>query len=371
MRRDDGAISGVLFTLLDVTELAEAERETQRLRGVVQALDHRSSFEAAVRRFDADLGAMLESIGAGSFDEMNARRTLHTAKGDFGQFKLHELATLIHRVEEARLLGAGEIQSVRSLLRATLEANSSVWKIYLHAVDPTHTITESDLRALEEEFASARTIEEARTLFARICDRVRQRSIREILGPLEESCRDHAARSGKRVQVVASGLEIRAPVRLERALGTIGHLTRNAVDHALELPAERGEKAELGTIGFNAKRERDALVIEISDDGRGIDAARVTARALACGALSQERASHLTLEEAIALIFLDGVSTTESASETSGRGVGLAAVKKAIVDAGGTILVETVRGRGTRFVLRFPTTPAETIRVDGAPDRCG
>jgi ABC-type transport system substrate-binding protein/signal transduction histidine kinase len=353
-RADDGQVSGVLFTLLDVTELAEAEREAERLGGVVHVLAFRSSFEAFVRRLDADLASTLDSLSAGTFDEVNVRRMLHTAKGDFGQYKLRELATLIHDVEDAEPIRAVEIQRVRTSLRETLEANAAVWNIRLEAIDPSYALAESGLRALEDSLAGAQTLEEARALFAETFERLRQRSVGEIVGPIEESCQNHAARVGKRVQLVASGLDRRAPPRLERALGTLAHLARNAIDHALESPGERGEKAEIGTIGIAVREEHGALVLEISDDGRGIDCARVAAGAVAAGALTQERADRLTAEERIDLIFLDGLSTCDSVSESSGRGVGMAAVKEAVVDAGGTLVVETVCGRGTRFVMRLP-----------------
>jgi peptide/nickel transport system substrate-binding protein len=356
---DDGSICGALFTLLDVTELCAAEVEAERLRGVVHVLGFLPSFETAVRRLDADLGAMLGSFATGSFDELNARRVLHTAKGDLGQFKLHTLAKLIHRVEDARPLGVEELQSVRTLLRETLEANVSVWNVRLETVDLTYTVTESTLRALVDQLRSAKTVEEARAIVDESALRIQQKRLGEIVGPIEESCHDHAARVGKQVQLVTSGFDLRIPLRLERVLGTVSHLVRNAIDHALELPEDRGEKCEVGTIGISAKEEADALVIEISDDGRGIDGREVAARAVATGAITEARANALTAEEAVALIFLDGVSTSESVSETSGRGVGMAAVKKAVSDAGGTLAVETVPGRGTRFAIRIPVTDGE------------
>jgi two-component system, chemotaxis family, sensor kinase CheA len=179
-------------------------------------------------------------------------------------------------------------------------------------------------------------------------------AIAEVIGPIEDSCRNHAARVGKAVRVVTSGLDLRVPARLERALGTIAHLTRNAIDHALEAPEDRGDKTETGTIAIAVRADPEALVIEVSDDGRGIDAARVTARAVATTAISRERADRLTRAEAIELVFLDGVSTSASVSETSGRGVGMAAVKQMVVEAGGTIALDTELGRGTRVVMRLP-----------------
>jgi ABC-type transport system substrate-binding protein/signal transduction histidine kinase len=359
--RSNGAVSGVLFTLLDVTDLAQAEREAERLRGVVHVLGFRSSFEAVVRRFDADLGAMLAALQEGRFDPVEARRLLHTAKGDFGQFKLDDLAASIHRVEDARPLGAPDLTCLRTLLRDTLDANEPLWNIQLESSDPAYSIHESTLAAMESLFARASSLEEARALFLQTCERVRRKPIGELLGPLERSCQDHAARVGKRVRMASSGLETLAPLRLERALGTIVHLARNAIDHALEPPEERGNKPEVGQFGISAREERGALLVEVFDDGRGIDAARVVERAEAAGLIPATSPAGVSRESALELIFQDGVSTSDAVTETSGRGVGLAAVKHEVEAAGGTLSVKTVLGLGTRFVMRFPMTPGERL----------
>jgi two-component system chemotaxis sensor kinase CheA len=159
---------------------------------------------------------------------------------------------------------------------------------------------------------------------------------------------------------------LRAPLRLERVFSTVVHLMRNAIDHGLERPEERPGKWEFGTIGISAREDGGDLVLEVFDDGRGIDAERVVARAVASRTLSPERAERLTPEEALDLIFLDGVSTSDAVTETSGRGVGLAAVKAAVLEAGGTLVVQSQRGRGTRFVMRFPDASSEDLPKERA-----
>jgi ABC-type transport system substrate-binding protein/signal transduction histidine kinase len=370
MRAAPDTVTGVLFTLLDVTELAQAEHEAEQLRGVVHVLGFRSSFEAVVRRFDHDLGAMLATIQSERFDELAARHTLHTAKGDFGQFQLNELRATIHRIEDARPLGEPELRRVRTQLRDLLDANEPLWRIRLDSSDAAYSIHESTLQAMEGIFERASSLEEARTLFAQACERVRRKPIGELVGPLDKSCQDHALRVGKQLRVSTSGLELRAPLRLERALGTIVHLARNAVDHALELPDERSGKPEAGLLGITVREEHGALLVEVFDDGRGIDVPRVLEQAVAAGAISAAAAAQLSQADAIDLIFLDGVSTSEQVTETSGRGVGLAAVKHAVYGAGGTLAVETVRGLGTRFSMCFPMTEGERLHaIEAHPSR--
>ena len=106
------------------------------------------------------------------------------------------------------------------------------------------------------------------------------------------------------------------------------------------------------------KRLRDRVVLELEDDGRGMDPERLKAAAVARGALTAEAASRLTESEALLLCCLPGVSTARDVSDISGRGVGMDAVKRVVEGLGGTLEITSHRGRGTRFTLRLPLTVA-------------
>jgi two-component system chemotaxis sensor kinase CheA len=198
-------------------------------------------------------------------------------------------------------------------------------------------------------------VSEAQALFDEIADEIRQRPMLELAGPLRESAETHAIRSGKRVEVVLEGFERPVPTRLAPVLSTLVHLTRNAIDHGLEPPEERGDKKPVASLVLGASWEGSDLVIRIRDDGRGIDAKRLVERAIAAGVLTRDAAAKLSHADAIDLLFQDGVSTSETVTETSGRGVGMAAVKAAVVATGGSVRVETELGAGTTFTVRIPT----------------
>jgi ABC-type transport system substrate-binding protein/signal transduction histidine kinase len=355
IRDEDGGVSGVLFTLLDVTDLAQAEEETARLRGVMRVLAFRSSFADFVGGFDRDLTAFTANARAGALDAGEARRVLHTAKGVFAQFSLNDLARLIHALEDQPELSPADLERVHAALRALLARNASVWNIRLERRDASYTLSESALAAFRACLATARTLSEAQALFDEIADEIRQRPMLELAGPLRESAETHAIRSGKRVDVVLEGFERPVPTRLAPVLSTLVHLTRNAIDHGLEPPEQRGDKNPVPSLVLSASREGSDLVIRVRDDGRGIDAKRLVERAIAAGVLTRDAAAELSHAGAIDLLFQDGVSTSETVTETSGRGVGMAAVKAAVVAAGGSVRVETELGAGTTFTLRFPT----------------
>jgi two-component system chemotaxis sensor kinase CheA len=138
------------------------------------------------------------------------------------------------------------------------------------------------------------------------------------------------------------------------------HLLRNAVDHGLETKEERRNagKPEVGRIVTRAFHEGNQVVVEVSDDGRGIDVAAVKARAVVSGVISSQQADQMPEEEAFELVFTQGLSTAEEITQLSGRGIGAAAVKTVVEQLRGTLAVKSEAGRGTSFTLRLPLTLA-------------
>ena len=135
---------------------------------------------------------------------------------------------------------------------------------------------------------------------------------------------------------------------------------RNAVGHGIEPPDERARagKPVQGTLRLNAYHQGNQVVIEVSDDGHGIDAHKVRQRALSQGLVSAEQAARLTEAETLELIFRPGFSTAAEITELSGRGVGLDVVQSVLGRLKGTVQIETEAGRGTTFRLRLPLTLA-------------
>ncbi|HWP41660.1 MAG TPA: chemotaxis protein CheA [Blastocatellia bacterium] len=173
--------------------------------------------------------------------------------------------------------------------------------------------------------------------------------------------RELAAERGKQVDFITEGGETELDRTLVDALyEPLLHLLRNAVDHGLETEEERIAKGkqQAGRIRLSAYHEGNQVVVEIDDDGCGIDCSALKARAIESGAVSESEAEALTEEQALELIFLQGVSTAREVTWVSGRGIGMAAVKSAIERMRGTISVESRPGEGTRFIIRMPLTLA-------------
>jgi two-component system chemotaxis sensor kinase CheA len=140
----------------------------------------------------------------------------------------------------------------------------------------------------------------------------------------------------------------------------LAHLVRNAAGHGIESAAEReaAGKPSRGTIRLNAFHEGDQVVIEVSDDGRGLDRGKIVQRTIERGTLTREEASQLNDSEVLRLIFTPGLSTADQVTEISGRGVGLDVVENALEGLKGAIELESEPGKGTKFRLLVPLTLA-------------
>ncbi len=171
--------------------------------------------------------------------------------------------------------------------------------------------------------------------------------------------RDLASDLGKSIELTTAGADTELDRQvLELIKDPLTHMIRNAADHGLEAPADRlaAGKSAIGRISLSARHEGGAIVVEMADDGRGLPAERIRAKALSNGLISPTQAGAMTDAEARQLIFLPGFSTAEQVTSVSGRGVGMDVVRTNIEKIGGVIELTSVEGQGTRFVIRIPLT---------------
>lgn len=171
--------------------------------------------------------------------------------------------------------------------------------------------------------------------------------------------RDLAQDLDKSIDLVMTGQDTELDRQvLELIRDPLTHMIRNAADHGLETPAERlaAGKPETGRIDLQARHEGGAIVIEISDDGRGLAPARLRAKAVAAGVITAAQAEQMSDAEARELIFLPGLSTAAEVTSVSGRGVGMDVVRTNIEKIGGVIELSSVEGRGACFTIRIPLT---------------
>ena len=191
--------------------------------------------------------------------------------------------------------------------------------------------------------------------------KTRMQPIENVWNRFPRVVRDLAQLCGKTIKLEMEGGTTELDKTIIEAIGDpLTHLVRNSVDHGVEKPEQRlaAGKQAVGTLRLRAYHEGGRVNIEISDDGRGIDADRVKARALERGLITAERARLLATHEVHGLLFLPGFSTAEKVTNISGRGVGLDVVKSNIERLGGSVDIDSQQGVGTTFRIRIPLTLA-------------
>ncbi len=222
--------------------------------------------------------------------------------------------------------------------------------------------THNDLRSLLGDFDSILTRQ------GRVSSEVQDKLMRTRMVPLstivtrlQRAVRVVARKRNKMADLVIEGEHIELDKKvLEDIADPLLHLLRNSVDHGLE-PSDLRQvlgKPERGTIRLRAYYEGNQVIIQVIDDGAGIDANKIRAKALNAGYISETEASEIPDDDLYQLIFMPGFSTADEVTDISGRGVGMDAVKTSVNRLKGTINLSSTQGQGTRFTIRLPLTMA-------------
>lgn len=191
--------------------------------------------------------------------------------------------------------------------------------------------------------------------------KVRMVPIESVVNRFPRMIRDLSKKLNKEMELIMSGEDTELDRTVIDEIGDpLMHMLRNAADHGLEPTLERIQKgkSQVGTIRLNAYQDGNNVIIEVSDDGAGVDVEKVKASAIKKGHITEEQASYLSDKEAIDLLFKPAFSTAEKISDVSGRGVGLDVVKNKIEGLGGDVEVVSKLGEGTTFIVRLPLTLA-------------
>ena len=170
--------------------------------------------------------------------------------------------------------------------------------------------------------------------------------LESITGRLPRIVRDLSRKTDKKVMLQLTGAEVGIDrAVLEALTDPLVHLVRNAIDHGIE---------KEGIVTVSARREKDLVLVEVADDGKGMDADQLRQKAVARGLMTTPQANNLSDRDALMLVCKPGFSTAEAITETSGRGVGMDVVKAAVGNLGGTLEILSAPGQGTRFQMRLP-----------------
>lgn len=348
-----GGLVGVMVNISDRTAEELAKRASQERNELVAMTERFIADRSGFLEFYEEAREMIRGLETRSWaDGAECKRWLHTLKGNAMLFGLDMVGELCHELEH------GMIENGVVPTEEMLEPLLSRWSRLVRDLERLTAGREEGTIELDQETYRRHL---AHVLAGRPHDQlaaqVRTWSMESTATRLQriaEQTLKTAARMGKehvRVEVDDQGLYL-DPDRWGSFWQAFVHVIRNAVDHGVDSPDERSAsgKDDTATIAISTRLELDGFVVEIADDGKGIDRQRLRKRAA-------ERGLDLTSDddEVLQVLFLEGVSTREEATAFSGRGVGMAAVKEAAEALGGTIEVTSQVGRGTSFRFRFPT----------------
>ncbi len=346
----DGQVQSMLVVLTDITEeeaAREAEAQQQELMEIFSRfLADKTGFLEFFTEADQIVADIVGEAYGG--DVTLAKRWLHTLKGNAMIFGLQRLGTYVHEVE-SEVVDTGappgpeprrELERRWAALRGQLDRLVGTRSDGIQLTDDEYTHLMGAVHTASRE-ALARRIRAWKLEPTRVrLDRIRAQA-QGIAGRVNKP--------DVRIEIRTDDIRLAAP-RFQQFWCSFVHIIRNALDHGIEPLAERqaAGKEGPGTLTVSAYLERDDFVVEVADDGRGLDWDKVRRKAEGLGVAAD------TEEDLARAIFVDGLSTRDAATQMSGRGVGLAAVRQATEQLGGTIEVSSSRGEGTTFRFRFP-----------------
>jgi len=267
-----------------------------------------------------------------------------------------ETAAASTLVENILRVEAGRIDSVLNLV-GELIIGKSMLQQALHEFSKRYP-----KELLRGKFADAMAFQ-ARVLndLQRSVMKIRMVPVEQLFRRFPRMVRDVSRQCGREVDLALSGQDTDLDKGILDAIAEpLTHLVRNAISHGIESAAERRQlgKPDKGTIKLNAYHQGNQVIVEIADDGRGIDANKIRTKAIELGLTTPAEAARLTEAETLDFIFRPGFSTAEQVTEVSGRGVGMDVVQSVLRRLKATIHVETRPGQGTTFRLKLPLTLA-------------
>ncbi|MEO8180292.1 MAG: ATP-binding protein [Deltaproteobacteria bacterium] len=340
-------IERVLVVISDVTAQVEHQLLERSQRELVGLFERILVDRSGVEEFLSEAAGLVAALRVEP-DLLVQRRLLHTLKGNCAIYGLESYAELAHRIEsELVTCPTGLADQQRNVL-------VSGWKEAIRRVGKLLGGTHPDrieIERIELELLIERAQTDVPATLVRTLMDWGREPVQRRFERLGRQALGTARRLGKPApQLAIDGHGIRLdPVSLASFWSALVHVVQNAVDHGIEDAASRVAlgKPEAATIVLTAERDQGRLIISVGDDGKGIDWPRVKAKAASL------RLPCETRQDLIDALFADGVSTREVVSETSGRGVGLAALRQVVVSLGGSIEVQSSWGRGTRFQIAF------------------
>jgi len=359
--RDASGLTGLVIVISDVTEQVRRAHQEAEHRELLALFQTFLRDRAGYLSFVHEAQEIIDALQLEALDPVSRKRLLHTLKGNAAGMEAAVLARLCHRAED-QLSGEAEGSASATIAELTQRWQKVIEALQLVGKDGQYETVEVPLTQVAAVLEDLRAGHSASALERLTLWRT-EPAVQPLMR-LGQVAQDLAQRLGKgKLQVVVSAAEVRLDFQKWAGFWAgLVHVVRNAVDHGIEDPQERSvaQKSESPRLELRLRSDGEKLVIEIEDDGRGIDWEGVRKVAAGRGLPQQSRADLLEA------LFAPGFSTRSETNMTSGRGIGLAAVHEQVHALGGTIGVESEQRRGTRWTFALPVTNALPVHFPSA-----
>jgi two-component system chemotaxis sensor kinase CheA len=350
----DGQVAKVFFTINDTTEIRKLELENALRQALIEIVRQKDSFRAFLHETRKAFQLARRSPSQARF-----RNLLHTAKGNFGCFGLHDLAALIHTIEDATEVTAAHLQAVEDALKRFLVVHRPIIGLDYDEVSLAASPELERLHPLLETLIAQDSMAARRDAVASFLATIHWVPAGALLAPLRGVFDRVSQRLEKAASFELTGQDVLVdPDRVGAVFSNLGHLIRNSLDHGIEPCHERGAKPLYGRVSVACRETPSDWIVEVTDDGRGINVEAVAEAAVARGQVDAKDLLDMSRTQRVRLIGLDGVTTKLTATLESGRGVGTAALIEAVHAQGGDVKITTIRGEGTKVTVRIPQRPA-------------
>jgi two-component system chemotaxis sensor kinase CheA len=334
--RNLSELGEIIETIPQVKDL-EDEKFDREFKVIISTKEDINKLEDAAKKV-SEISKVEVKSHIGGKAKIKIEEKTYTTEGSKTSIKsVQSVRVSIERLDSLmNLVGELIINKIRLMQLA------SVYK--LDALEETLTSLNRLTNDLQEEIMASRMV-----------------PIEQIFNRFPRMVRDLTKKEGKEIDLILEGGDIELDRTVLDEIGDpLVHVLRNCVDHGIESPDERKQKGKSpkGTIKLNARREKNHVVIEVVDDGKGMDPQEFRGTAVKKGLMTQDEAKKLSDNEAINLSFMPGFSTAEKVTDISGRGVGMDVVRTKIGGMGGSLKLESVFGKGTTIIFKLPLTVA-------------
>ena len=354
IRNESGSVESILFTISDITELELVQKENELNKVLLEILRQKESFKVFLSETYQHI------TEAKSLDDENLqgdiKQTLHTIKGNSAIFGLKDISSKIHDIEGFRYITTQHIKEVEMMFIEFL-------KDYEHVIGMDWSVNCSN--TLEISRGALETLNNILTLkkntscltdqLEKWVQDLNQTKVIKLLEPFILQAERLAQKKQKKISFNVIGEDTTVnPILCKPFFQNLIHIIRNSVDHGIEPPWNRGVKPETGLISIEIKSNEEEWEFIYRDDGKGIDTVKLVEKAVKENIISIEKSKTLSFYERLELIYVESLSTLNVATQISGRGAGMCAVKNSIEEVGGTIKVDSSLGKGTTFVITIP-----------------